>query len=146
MSKKQKPNWFIHLVTNGPCLCGCGNIETSFLPNLCNAHTHGMEKYNHPDFQVVLRYEASHIGYILNTFGEMVRSGREFHAGEMVHDIYEDCPVRLDEYEETGRTVLRIIIPDMNGRFPEDDNCDEMYKLQLLPTDALYKNTEDQPS
>ena len=28
---------------------------------------------------------------------------------------------------------------DMNGRFPEDDNCDEMYKLQLLPTEHCTK-------
>ena len=49
-------DWIIHLVANGvPCDC-CGKTERGFIPNACNAHTHGMEKYGHPDFQVVINY------------------------------------------------------------------------------------------
>ena len=46
-------DWIIHLVANGAC-DECGKEEKGFLPYTCNAHTHGMEKYDHPDFQVVL--------------------------------------------------------------------------------------------
>ena len=49
------------------------------------------------------------------------------------------CNVRLDEFEETGRTVLRIIIPDDENRFPEDEECMEVYRLQLLETDELWR-------
>lgn len=45
-------DWIIHLVANGAC-DECGKEEKGFLPYTCNAHTHGMEKYGHPDFQVV---------------------------------------------------------------------------------------------
>lgn len=76
---------------------------------------------------------------ILNTFGIWVRDGRKFHAGELIDDIYEDCPVRLDEFTESERKVLRVVIPDRDNKFPEDADCMEPYKYQVLDMDALYK-------
>ena len=37
-------DWIIHYILDNP----------GPYPYLCNAHTHGMEKYWHPDFQMVL--------------------------------------------------------------------------------------------
>lgn len=37
-------DWIIHYILDDP----------GPYPYLCNAHTHGMEKYRHPDFQMVL--------------------------------------------------------------------------------------------
>ena len=37
----QKIDWLIHLVANGAC-DECGEVETDFLPYMCNAHTHGL--------------------------------------------------------------------------------------------------------
>ena len=106
---KQKVDWIIHMVAIGAC-GECGGAETSFLPYMCNAHTHGMECYGHLDFQMVLALPPQEIGRILNTLGLRVQSGECFRPGDMVSGIYEDCSVRLDEYEETGRRVLRVII------------------------------------
>ncbi len=39
-----KVDWIIHYVFDNP----------GPYPYLCNAHTHGMEKYHHLDFQMVL--------------------------------------------------------------------------------------------
>ena len=104
---KNNIEWIIHLCANGNC-DECGKREEGFLPYTCNAHTHGMEKYGHMDFQLVLKTHPAEIGRILNTFGLWVQSGRRFKAGDMVSGIFQDCDVRLDEFEETGRTVLRI--------------------------------------
>ena len=49
----------------------------------------------------------------------------------------EDCDIRLDEFEETGRKVLRVIIPDGNNIFPEDEHCMPVYRLQMLQTEDL---------
>lgn len=133
---KQRYDWIIHVVANGAC-DDCGKEETSFLPYTCNAHTHGMEKYLHPDFQMVLFLPVHEIGRILNTMGERVRNGERFKAGDLVSGIYEDCMVRLDAFEETERTVLRVIIPDKYGLFPENPQCMDIYNLQKLPTDML---------
>ena len=133
---KGKIDWLIELCENGICP-ECGKHEKNFHEYVCNAHTHGMEKYGHPDFQLVLRFSNEEIMWILNTLGLLVQSGRVFKAGDLVSEIYEDCCVRLDTFEETGRTVLRAIIPDNNGRWPEDSECMENYRLQLLKTDEI---------
>ena len=67
-------DWIIHLVANGAC-DECGKEEKGFLPYTCNAHTHGMEKYGHPDFQVILSLPPREIGRILNTLGLRVQEG-----------------------------------------------------------------------
>ncbi len=136
---QRKIDWIIHLCANEAC-AECGKTETGFLPYMCNAHTHGMERYGHIDFQMVLRLSDTEIARILNTLGLWVQSGKRFHSDDMVSGIYEDCDVRLDEFEETGRKVLRVIIPDKNNIFPEDESCMEPYCFQLLETDRLYKN------
>ena len=112
-------DWIIHLVANGAC-DECGKEEKGFLPYTCNAHTHGMEKYGHPDFQVILSLPPREIGRILNTLGLRVQEGERFQAGRYVSGIYADCDIRLDEFRETGRNVLRAVIPDRQNRFPED--------------------------
>ena len=50
----KKIDWIIHCCANGYCE-ECGEVESGFLPFLCNAHTHGMVRYGHMDFQLVLR-------------------------------------------------------------------------------------------
>ena len=135
--KKLNIDWVIHLVANGACCEQCGEIETGFKEYLCNAHTHGMERYDHPDFQMVLAAEPNEIGRILNSFGLMVQNGYKFKDGEYVAGIYEDCVVRLQKFQENDREVLRVIIPDRNNIFPEDPRCEEPYCYQLLPTSEL---------
>lgn len=136
---KNTIDWIIHIVANGAECADCGKTESGFLEYACNAHTHGMANYNHMDFQLVLRLPPREIGRILNTLGLRVQAGERFKAGDMVSGIYEDCQIRLDEFEECDRKVLRVIIPDAHNIFPEDDQCMEVYKLQLLPTEELYQ-------
>ena len=135
--KKFNIDWVIHLVANGACCEQCGEMETGFKEYLCNAHTHGMARYDHPDFQMVLAAEPNEIGRILNSFGLMVQNGYKFKDGEYVAGIYEDCVVRLQKFQENDREVLRVIIPDRNNIFPEDPRCEEPYCHQLLPTSEL---------
>lgn len=134
---KPKIDWIVHCVMNGVVCTECGTVENGFLNNACNCHTHGMENYNHPDFQLVLSYPLEEIGRILNTLGLRVQAGERFHDGDLVSGIYNDCNVRLTEFEETGRTVLRVVIPDKQNRFPEDPDCEYPYTLQLFATDFL---------
>ena len=115
-------DWIIHCILDDP----------GPYPYLGNAHTHGMEKYRHLNFQTVINFPQEHICYLLNTMGMRVRNGETFHDGDMVSGIYEDCDVRLKKVRETGRDVLRLIIPDKYNRFPEDTHCMEPYKYQEL--------------
>lgn len=133
-----KIDWIIHLCANDILCEECGKVENGFLPQTCNAHTHGMEKYHHMDFQLILALPVKEITRILNTLGLRVQAGEHFQNGDLVSGIYADCDIRLDEYEEAGRTVLRVIIPDKYNVFPEDGCCMPAYRVQLLKTDDLY--------
>ena len=99
-------DWIIHLVANGVVCEECGKTESSFHPNLCNAHTHGMEKYNHPDFQMVLRASNEEICRILNTLGLRVRQGERFYDGAYVAGIYEDCYRKVKNSRGSGSEVF----------------------------------------
>ena len=140
-----RPDWIIHYVANGAVCDHCGKIEGGFLDGFCNAHTHGMERYHHPDFQMVLDCGPREICRILNRFGFAVRNGSQFHSGRLVAGIYEDCAVKLLEFTECDRTVLRVINPDRHNRFPEDPEGDLPYMMQLKETDEYCQSEgEDQ--
>lgn len=115
-----KVNWIIHYVIGNYGPGGC-----------INAHTHGMEKYGHLDFQCVLNTNKGDIMYLLNTLGRRVQYGERFSPGDMVEGLFLDCPVRLDLFKETGRTLLRLIIPDGFNTFPENPACKAPYKYQI---------------
>lgn len=112
-------DWIIHLI-----------IDAYGPGGTVNNHTHGMEKYNHLDFQLVLNVKPQEVGRLLNTMGQRVQKGEQFYPGNMVKGLYMDCDVRLDLFKETGRDVLRLIIPDANNIFPESSDCMEPYKYQ----------------
>lgn len=134
-------DWIIHIVANGMRCQDCGKIENPFPQYICNAHTHGMAKYGHQDFQLVIHMPPQDMGYVLNTLGLRVQAGERYQSGDLVEGIFEDCSIRLDEVEECGRKVLRVIIPDSHNRFPEDPECDYPYSFQLIPTDELGQHT-----
>ena len=132
-------DWIIHMVANGVYRAECGKVENSFPEYICNAHTHGLEKYGHLNFQMVILLDPKLMCYVLDEFGRRVQAGEKFKAGDLVEGIFLDCPVRLDEHDECERKVLRVIIPDGKNRFPEDSACEYPYNYQLIPTDLLEK-------
>lgn len=132
MKKQEKEfEWAIHYIANGVACDHCGDVENPYPQYMCNAHTHGMERYGHLDFQVVLDMGPQIIGYLLNSMGRKVQSGEKFKSEDVISGLFENCTVRLVEVEDSGRTVLRLIIPDSNNHFPEDEGCAPPYNKQL---------------
>ena len=136
----KKADWIIHYVSNSVRCVTCVAPKTELIPGSANIHTHGMEKYKHLDFQLVLNLDMQTAGYILNTLGERVRDGERFKNGDYVKGIFLDCDVRLETFREDGRKVLRVIIPDQNNIFPDEPSCNKMYQIQMINTDDLYIN------
>ena len=134
-----KIDWIIEILANGVYCAKCGKVENHYPDYICNAHTHGMNKYGHLDFQLVIHLHPNQMGYVLNTLGLRVQAGEHFKSGDLVEGIFDRCPLRLDEVEESGRKVLRVIIPDDQNRFPEDSACEYPYSYQLVPTDELER-------
>ena len=124
MTNKPKYNWQIDYVF--------GLEEQG---DVINAHTHGMENYGHLDFQIVIPFRLEHIYSLLNAMGERVRKGEVFKSGDVVSRLYQNVNIRLESFKESGRDVLRLIIPDQSGKFPEEEGCEYPYTLQ---TETLF--------
>jgi hypothetical protein len=136
---KTPPNidWVIHFVANDTACNYCGATEEQFPEYICDAHTHGMDKYNHPEFQIVLNYGMQEVGRILNEMGLRVQAGEKFKDGDAVEQIYEDCNVYIFETTDCdGKNILRILIPDKENKMPTESV--EPYSLQILSTESLY--------
>ena len=135
--EQPKMDWIWHYVSNHRmCEC-CGKVEDSFPQYICDAHTHGMEKYGQLEFQVVLDYGPEECGRLLNTMGCRVRDGERFKNGDKVEGLYLDCDVQLREMKDAhGNRILRLIIPDKQNRLPEESVVPHSY--QMLTTELLY--------
>ena len=120
VSATMHPNyeWKIHYVAGYP-------------NGLVNIHTHGLDEFGSKELQMVMPYPLQDAGKIINKIGKLIRGGRRFNAGDEIHNFFEGgFPVRLIDARESGRDVLRIILPDGEGRWPDDQLCEPYYKLQ----------------
>ena len=71
--KKPEIDWISHCCRNGVVCDECGDVENGFVENSCNAHTHGMNRYQHPDFQLVLEAE---LNFMMKTLlGSKLKDG-----------------------------------------------------------------------
>ena len=114
-----KVDWVIHMVVGD---YGLGGIV--------NSHTHGMDNYNHMDFQLVLPLGKEQTMSLLNTICFEVQNGKRFAPGYYQSETVYSCAFRLELFCETGRSVLRLIFPDPNMYFPEEFDCEHPYKYQ----------------
>lgn len=104
---------------------------------LANVHTHGVEEnYGHPDLQIVLPLEPNLATAVLNGIVDTyINTGNKLVDGEFNPHLIQDAVAKTVLQEETGRTVFRIILPDPNAKFPEDEGCQTPYNRQ-------YENLE----
>ncbi len=135
---KHKIDWIVHVHRNFAQCAECGEIIEDFAPNMCNVHTFGLQElYNHLDFQIVLDIGDKTSGCILNSLGLRVQAGEKFYAGQVLDDVIMDYKVKLIKAEDDGREVLRVVLPDINHKFPQDLGCAAFFNLQELPTKEL---------
>lgn len=106
-------------------------------PTNFNAHTHGMQEFdNHLDFQLVVPLPPDSVHNIICTLAERVKSGERFVSGQKLDEIIRGFEVKLIEAPEDNRKVLRIILPDPDGKLePEDIN--EQYAVQYKDVEGV---------
>ncbi len=139
---KKKVDWIFHYVSNNVICDVCGKQESSLPTYICDAHTHGMNKYGHLEFQVVLDYGPEEVGRLLNAMGLMVQEGKRFKDGDTVKGLYLDCDITLCEMSDcNGKGILRLIIPDKQNRMPEQSEYP--HSMQIFCTQMLYKLAEE---
>lgn len=95
-------------------------------------HTHGMDKYGSLELELKLPLVQEQANSFLNTVGIEIAHGVTFKDGDVKYGIF-NLPVAFKEvtgiYGE-GKRNLRVIFPDVNGLFPWDAGCEEVYVNQ----------------
>jgi uncharacterized protein DUF4262 len=123
----EKIGWIQHYVYDDPDLpCGV------------NHHTHGLSaKFGHPDLQLVGPLSMELGGNILNNIVNRLAEGERYSAGAVLEGILKDgFLVKLVPAKECGRDVLRVILPDPEGKVDREDMAEPWVQqyADLLPT------------
>jgi hypothetical protein len=104
--------WYAHIVMDDYP----ENTPTGF-----NYHTHGLpHSADHFDLQVVFPFPQRAVPMLHKIVGDLIalyiRKGERFEPGQVSHDIIERLPVTFAQATESGRPVLRVILPDKHGK------------------------------
>lgn len=136
-----KIDWIVHYVGNGVPCDECGKVEDCFPEYICDAHTHGMNKYGHLEFQVVIAYGLQETGRLLNEMGFKVMCGERFKDGDRISGLYLDCDIIIKQtFDYYGKPILRLVIPDKENRLPTDSM--PPFSYQDFDTRMLYIDKE----
>lgn len=124
-------DWIIHYVQEHDCeICGKHEDNPIGFTGFANIHTHGLSKYNHKELCIPLDLGYKLAITILNQCGLRIKLGNEKFVPGFNDSIIQNLPVLFYEFENSN--TLYMIIPDPNGKFPEDDDCEFPYNKQLL--------------
>lgn len=101
-----KDGFFVHLIS-----------DDKTTPMGFNAHTHGFElTWNHLDLQVVFPVKEQVVMGLFWAAVEHIKEGSVFSDGDVVGRIAgNDYKVKFIKAQESGRDVLRMILPDVAG-------------------------------
>jgi hypothetical protein len=118
-----KYGWSAHLVFDD------GDSPTGW-----NMHTHGLrDNYDHPDFQIILPLTPEVAHDILTNLADAVKASRRFAAGDTASGIIHGFDLGFADATEGGRPVLRVIVPDPEGRTARGE-IEEAYAVQYVGT------------
>lgn len=97
-------------------------------------HTHGLTDFIGAEIDLVIPIDIELAKELINgTAIKMINEELIIYDGIKLHDIIDRFPLmislRHDIFE--NKSTWRIVIPDANGRFPDDDGCDEIFKKQF---------------
>ena len=114
------------------------NVYPTNKNEIFSHHTYGLkENYNHMDLQVALALHPSIINPVLDGVVNQIKNGETFEDKLVSDRVIQGFEVQLVKVKFGNRELLRIIIPDENGKFPADKDCADGYKNQL---DDVLKN------
>jgi hypothetical protein len=107
-----KYGWYAHYVADDD------DSPTGF-----NGHTHGFEEsWKHPDIQIVIAMPQTQIHGIMAQMADLIKEGAKFEPGTEYNEVLQGYPVKFGWAREGGdRRVLRMILPDKQGRVARDE-------------------------
>ena len=111
-------------------------------PYMGNFHTHGLNEYNNQkELCIVLALEKEKAAGLLNSMGIRVANGETvFTEGTRTDILKNEMKVQLLSFDNDP--TLYVILPDSNGKLPDDKDCKEPYKYQYKYAKMISKDKE----
>ena len=120
-----------------------------------NIHTHGIrENFNHLDLQIVYPTSVETASYLFQFLLHHIKKGKSFENETILPNMLGakgDYPIGFCKRVEGDRTVLRIILPDVEGmvtkdkmnpkyswQFDKSTDFDSMEIGNEIPEDIFY--------
>lgn len=123
---KEKYGYYIH------CIIDVDPLE---------AHTHGLMDVGYPEVGIKLGLDPDNVHRMLNVVAQKILKKEITCSDGTTLQLDELCtlPVTFKLLTEdlTPSIILRIIFPDVNGRFPWDEGCNQEFKKQWSLEDEL---------
>ncbi len=114
----KKSDWIIHYVT-------IGDDKYKYIVNI---HTHGLNKYNHKEFCMVLDIGSICSEIINSICHDVVFNGKIFSEG--IYSGISENKYNIEIISLPNDPVLYIILPDENNKLPSDKDCQYPYNQQ----------------
>lgn len=125
----KKYGWYIHFVFNDK-MC----------PSGVNVHTHYLEEsFDHKDIQICINLKPELIHMILANIVQKIKEGVKYEPGKKYAGIVEGFKLEFIDAIENGRRVLRLLIPDENGKY-EGVYADQLKKLNNADVNPILLN------
>lgn len=139
MNNSKHVDWIIHYVNNNFCDC-CGVQEQSPIsfPAFANIHTHGLDRYNHKELCIPLELDSDIACQILNQCGLKIKYDNMKYVQGKQEGVIQGFPVLF--YELPNSNTLYMILPDPNGKFPDDEGCEFPYNKQLIYSQIIEED------
>lgn len=111
--------WYIHYV-----------FDDNACPNSTNIHTHGLpDKYNHKDLQICFPVGFELAGGILHAAVNLIAEGVVFQEEVFYEKILNNYTVKFIAAIECRRPVMRMILPDSNGKLAKPGYAEQLFML-----------------
>jgi len=92
-------------------------------PGYINAHTHEFDYTGtHLDFQLVLPVSIKKANMILNELVQWALDRVDPIEEDVLYERIFSVPVKFVRRVETGREVMRVILPDANGDYEDSED------------------------
>ena len=134
--------WLVIASMNGQRCVYCGKLMNEFKTGTCWFTTCGLVQFGHPELEMVVQLLPEYMLAVLNAFGKLVQDGKKLKSGEVVRFEGVEELFHLKEFEVDGKKVLRVIVSDPKGRYPEDEGCEYPFSMQLKTLDELVVRKE----
>ena len=108
--------------------------EEKTFPYKVNIHTHGIEDHlGHPDLQIVLPVPPDVAASLFAILYVKIKDGARFSDGQVLNTPEDEIklPIKFVSAKEGGRDLLRVILPDVEGRTSYSEMSDKFRRQYL---------------